>query len=114
MGFLGHGSHVTACPCIMSKMASEARRAMRVSLVLVFLCAVVWAQAASLASEYQHHHSSQHCCALCHVGPLPLLQPAVAAAMAPVVSTVWLAWSASAGTPREVLLSAGSSRAPPA
>jgi hypothetical protein len=82
--------------------------------VVFLLSVMVCGQAAALASEHEYHHSSQHCCSLCHVGPLPLLQPAVSAAMVPAVSTVWLAWSAGADTPHDVLLSAGSSRAPPA
>jgi hypothetical protein len=82
--------------------------------VAFLLAVMVCGQAVALVSEHQHHHSSQHCCALCHVGQLPFLQPAGSAAMAPVVSTVWLAWSAGADTPHEVFLSAGSSRAPPA
>jgi hypothetical protein len=97
------------------KMPSRPRGIVRVSLVALFLCAMVCAQAASLASEYWHHHSSQHCCLLCHIGPLPLLQSNVsAAAVAPVLSTVWLERSSGVETPHEVLRAAGDSRAPPA
>ncbi|MGA2770288.1 MAG: hypothetical protein ABSG26_05685 [Bryobacteraceae bacterium] len=87
----------------------------RVSLVVLFLCVMVCAQTASLASEYWHHHSSQHCCLLCHAGPMPLLQStASAAAFAPVLPLAWLERFFGLDTPREVLRPAGDSRAPPA
>ena len=83
-------------------------------LVLFLLAATVCAQTHAFAFEHQHH-SSEHCCLLCHVGPLPLLPSSVSvAAVAPVLSTVWLAWSDGVEAPRETLLSAASSRAPPA
>jgi hypothetical protein len=86
----------------------------RVLLVVALLCAVVCAQAASLASEQFHQHSSQHCCALCHIGPLPFLQPASATYLAPVLATEWFEWSVELDTTHEVLLASGYSRAPPA
>ena len=53
----------------------HAYRKMRALFVLLFLCALICAQSASFASEHSHQHSSQHCLRVCHVGPLPLLQP---------------------------------------
>jgi hypothetical protein len=95
-------------------MARRARWDGRVVLVLFLLVATVCAQTHALAFEHQHH-SSGHCCLLCHAGPLPLLQSRIsAAAVAPVLSTIWLALSGGIETPREALLSAASSRAPPA
>ncbi|MGA2268054.1 MAG: hypothetical protein ABSH44_06240 [Bryobacteraceae bacterium] len=95
-------------------MAREARWGRRVALVLFLLAATVCAQTHALAFEHQHH-SSEHCCLLCHIGPLPLLPSSVSAAVvAPVLSTVWVASSDSVETPREALLSAASCRAPPA
>jgi hypothetical protein len=85
----------------------------RTFLVLLFLCAMVGAQSASFASEHSHQHSSQHCCGLCHVGPLPLLQPASAAAFAPAVTVALLAAPLDCDLRYDVLLTAGSSRAPP-
>lgn len=99
---------------MVNKMLSKAAAAGRVLLVLLLLCAVVCAQSVSLASEHFHQHSSQHCCGLCHAGPLPLIQPSVAAAFAPVLSVAWMEWSADLDTPHQVLLAAGYSRAPPA
>jgi len=88
-------------------------RIARILLVLLFLCAVLVAQAESFAPEHSHQHSSQHCCGLCHVGPLPILQPALSAGFAPIVAVAWLSPSFGFSKPREALLAAGSSRAPP-
>ena len=85
----------------------------RTLLVLVFLCAMVSAQSASFTSEHSHQHSSQHCCGLCHVGPLPLLQPVTSTALAPMVALALLSSSADCDSPHDVLLAAASSRAPP-
>jgi hypothetical protein len=87
----------------------------RIFLVALFLCALVGAQAVSLASEHWHHHSSHHCCLLCHAGPMPLLQSTTpAAAFAPALPLAWLERSSGLDAPREALLTAGDSRAPPA
>jgi len=86
----------------------------RVLFALLLLCAVVCAQSASFASDYSHRHSSQHCCSLCHAGPLPLIQPAAVSSIAPVLSMAWLEWSLGLDAPHQVLLAAGFSRAPPA
>jgi hypothetical protein len=80
--------------------------------IAVFLSALVFAQAASLA--FAHPHDSGHCCPLCHLGPLPFLEPAPVAAISPVVAVAWYCGGSDSGTAHEVLLSAASSRAPPA
>jgi hypothetical protein len=99
---------------MVPKMPNKATAAGRVPLVLLLLCAVVCAQAASLASEHFHQHASQHCCGLCHAGPLPLIQPSVTTALAPTLSVAWIEWSGSLDAPHQVLFAAGYSRAPPA
>lgn len=100
---------------IVYKMLFRARGMARVSLVVLFLCALVCAQVASLASEHWHHHSSHHCCLLCHAGPMPLLQSAVpAASFAPVLPLAWLERFSGFDAPREALLTSSDSRAPPA
>jgi hypothetical protein len=81
--------------------------------VFLLLCAVMCAQAASLASEHVHARFSGHCCGLCHAGPLPFVQPAIAAEFLPVLQAVWLESSFDSGSAHEVLPAAGSSRAPP-
>src|SRR5438045_1617698 len=85
----------------------------RLSLVLLLLCAVVCAQA-SFAFGHSHQRSSQHCCGLCHAGPLPFLQPVNSAASAPAIAMAWLCRAVDCDTPHEVRLAASSSRAPPA
>jgi hypothetical protein len=89
-------------------MQSRSARGLWIAL---FLCAVVCAQAASLA--FEHPHDSGHCCQLCHLGPLPFLEPAPVAAIAPVVAVAWYCGTSDTGTPHEALFSAASSRAPP-
>ncbi|HEY1342656.1 MAG TPA: hypothetical protein VGF59_34375 [Bryobacteraceae bacterium] len=86
----------------------------RLTLVVLLMCAVICAQAFSLASEQFHQHSSQHCCALCHAGPMPFLKTAACTAPAPMGAVAWLAGSYDSTAAHEVLLSAGDSRAPPA
>jgi hypothetical protein len=85
----------------------------RLAFVLLLMCAIICAQAASLASEHFHQHSSQHCCGLCHVGPMPFLRAAVFAGPAPMVTLAWISRACDFDTDHEVLLTAGDSRAPP-
>ena len=85
----------------------------RFLLVVLMICAILCAQVSALALENEHHHSSQHCCALCHVG-LPFVQPVVSATAPPVLSTAWLAAFADQDTPHQVMLGQASSRSPPA
>ena len=96
-------------------MYSERPAARRFVTLLLLLCALVFAQTTSLASEHLHQHSSQqHCCGLCHIGPLPFLQPAISASVSPQLTVLWIAGFLESASPHEVLLSDGSSRAPPA
>jgi hypothetical protein len=83
-------------------------------LLVLFLWAVVLAQAESLANEHPHPHSgNQHCCGFCHAGPLPFLQATDSNSSSPDLAVVWIASPADAELVHEVLLSDGSSRAPP-
>ena len=63
----------------------------RLLIVLLLLCATVLAQSTALAAQNESHHSPDHCCLLCHVGPLPFLQTSVSASLAPVFQVVWMA-----------------------
>jgi hypothetical protein len=94
-------------------MLTAVRGIARSSLVLLLLYAVVCAQTAPLSAEHCHQNPSHHCCGLCHVGPLPFLQPVLAVALAPIIALAWLASASDLDSPHQVLLSAGSSRAPP-
>src|ERR1051325_10002705 len=94
-------------------MLSQPAVTRRTLAVLVLLCAVVCAQAASLASEELHHHSSQHCCGLCHTGPMPFVQSSATGVMNPASSMAWLESAPSLDTPHETPVTTGASRAPP-
>jgi hypothetical protein len=90
---------------------SNRGRIARLFLVAAFLCALIGAQAASLA--FDHPHDSGHCCRLCHLGPLPFLQPISVAATAPVMAVAWLGGSLDSGSAQDTLSASASSRAPP-
>jgi uncharacterized membrane protein len=95
-------------------MSSEGHFRGKLLLVVCLLCATLGAQTNSLASQQETHHGSDHCCRLCHIGPIPILPSAAVAVIAPIFSAVWVAPSSGHGAPREVLLPAAPSRAPPA
>jgi hypothetical protein len=81
--------------------------------ILLLLAVTLFAQTAALTSEHQHHHVTEHCCLLCHMG-LPFLQGGAPATVAPLASLQWLT-----GTPHfeffyEVFLPTSPSRGPPA
>ena len=95
-------------------MAQEGSFGRRGTLVLLLLCVIVSAQAAALSSQFEQHGASDHCCLLCHVGPLALLTPSVPVALAPVAPAGWRAASPVSDIAREMPLTASSSRAPPA
>lgn len=86
----------------------------RYRFVLLLLCLLVVAQSAAFASVNEQHHSQDHCCLLCHVGPLPFLHTNVSAVVIPVLSMVWLEPVSDFIATHDVLLSTSSSRAPPA
>jgi hypothetical protein len=85
----------------------------RLLVVLLLLCVTMLAQSAALSAQSESHHSPDHCCLLCHVGPLPFLQTSVTSALAPVFQVVWLAPPAHVETTSDVRLVPSSSRAPP-
>jgi hypothetical protein len=85
---------------------------MRGFLVVLFLCALISAQTALFASEHSHNRS-EHCCGLCHIGPLPLLEPVASAGITPILAVAWLSLSGDFDAPHEALPTTGSSRAPP-
>ena len=85
----------------------------RTLLVLLLVCLTLLGQSLALASQEESHHAPDHCCLLCHVGPLPFLQTTVTATVTPVFLVVWLAPAPDFETAHQVLLSASSSRGPP-
>jgi hypothetical protein len=86
----------------------------RYALVLLLLCLVVVAQSAALISANEQHHSQDHCCTLCHLGPMPFLHTHVAAVALPALFVVWLEPASAFIATHDVFLPIGSSRAPPA
>jgi hypothetical protein len=83
-------------------------------MVLLLLCGTVAAQSHALDAAHETHQANQHCCLLCHFGPLPLVQAASLAAPAPLLSVAWLEPNPGFEPTRDVLLATSSSRAPPA
>ena len=78
------------------------------------MCLTLLGQSLALASEEESHHAPDHCCLLCHVGPLPFLQTTATAAVPPVFLVAWLAPTPDFEPTHAVLLLAISSRGPPA
>ena len=95
-------------------MAREAGFGKRGVFVLLLLGVIVFAQVAALASQFEQHGASDHCCLLCHVGPLALLPPSIPVVLAPAAPAGWRAASPVSDVAREMPLAASSSRAPPA
>ena len=95
-------------PCVINRGRA------RTLFVLCLLCLAVWAQSSALALENHAHHSSEHCCLLCHTGPLPFLQTEVSTSAAPVLLVAWVASAAEYHGAPEALVPTRSSRAPPA
>ena len=85
----------------------------RLWIVLLLLCVTVLAQSSALSAQSESHHSPDHCCLLCHVGPLPFLQTSVSASLAPVFQVVWMAPPAHIEITPDVLVVPRASRAPP-
>jgi len=85
----------------------------RLLIVLLVLCATVAAQSAALSAQSRLHQPTDHCCLLCHVGPLAFLETSVSSMLAPVFQVVWLAPPARPAVIPDVLVVPGCSRAPP-
>ena len=94
-------------------MSAWRAAAVRLSLVVLLLCTVVFAQTVSLESFHRESTTSDHhCCGLCHAG-MPFVRSAPAGPIVPIAPGAWVEKSWSVDAPHEVLLTAGSSRAPP-
>jgi hypothetical protein len=95
-------------------MMREMHRDRKLLVVLFLVCVTALGQFSALSAQSESHLSGDHCCLLCHVGPLPFLQTNVSAALAPVFHVVWLAPPARLETTSDVRLVPSPSRAPPA
>lgn len=78
------------------------------------VCLTLMGQSRALASQDESHHAPDHCCVLCHVGPLPFLQTTATAAAMPVFLAAWLTPTPDFERAHQALLSTSSSRGPPA
>jgi len=85
----------------------------RFALCAALLFGTVAAQCHALDAGHESHEA-QHCCVLCHFGPLPLVSAAAPAAPPPLLAVARLEPMVTAEPARDVLLTASSSRAPPA
>jgi hypothetical protein len=83
-------------------------------LIVLLLCVTGITQYAALVSEPETHHASDHCCLLCHAGPLQFLQVTASSGMTPVFAVVWLTPTSEVPAVQDVQLRASSARAPPA
>ena len=82
--------------------------------IVLLLCVTGVAQFAALATERETHHASDHCCLLCHVGPLQFLEVSASAALAPVFEVVWLTPGSEGAATHDVQFPTSPARAPPA
>lgn len=95
-------------------MEREVHHNRRALLVACLLCLMFYAQSAALLAAIEPHHATGHCCLLCHVGSLPFLEIATPASIAPIAVVERLIPIPDFQASHDVLLSANSSRAPPA
>lgn len=94
-------------------MAKMARRIAGLGGVLVVALLLLCFCAVTCLPHVGHHHSLGQSCAICYAGALPFLQSEISAAFAAPFLAIWFHASASLSSPREVILAANSSRAPP-
>jgi hypothetical protein len=95
-------------------MRQEGDHNRRALLVLFLLCLMVYAQSVALFGAPEVHHAGGHCCLLCHVGTLPFLQITTGTGTAPIALVGRLISNPDFQASHDVLLTANSSRAPPA
>ena len=81
-------------------------------MLAVIAYGTVAAQCHALDAGHETHEA-QHCCMLCHFGPLPLVKAAAPSAPLPLCAVAWIEPTAGIEPTRDALLAASSSRAPP-
>ncbi len=82
-------------------------------LVWVLVCATLLLQSAFFSAPHSHTGAASQCCAICHAGQLPVLQPVVLSGVLPQLRITWLFNSEGPRCERDALVAAGLSRAPP-
>jgi hypothetical protein len=83
-------------------------------LIVLLLCVTGVAQFAALVGERETHHATDHCCRLCHTGPLQFLEARASVGPAPVFEVVWLTPAAEVAAAYDIQFAASPARAPPA
>ena len=110
-------NHEAGCSTFESRLINSApfRRGSppRAVAVLLLICALAFAQLAALPTGVDRHTSAQHCCSLCHAGPIASLQPVALWLLAPLLPTVWLTADQKLNASHAPLIISGESRAPP-
>jgi hypothetical protein len=86
----------------------------RAFLIVLLLCATVYAEFAALSDSHAPHFPNDHCCLLCHIGVLPFLQPDSDFSAAQAAPIEWLASDPDCVQFHDAFLVSRSSRAPPA
>jgi hypothetical protein len=79
----------------------------------LILSLTLYAQAAALDPQHEAHEQPDHCCLLCHVGPLSLLYSPAPAPVSPNFELAWLIQVPDFAPSHDILSTARSSRAPP-
>ena len=97
-----------------AQAAPDGQPSGRTLLILLLVCLTLLGQSLALVSQEESHHASDHCCLLCHVGPLPFVQTAVSATVMPVFLVAWILPAPDFELAHSAQLFASSSRGPPA
>src|SRR5215472_15086091 len=79
---------------------------------LLLLALTLFVQSTALASENREHHSTDHCCLLCHASQ-PSLEASAPTAITPLVCMRWLGPDPHFEFLRDVFRPTCSSRGPP-
>ena len=95
-------------------MTRGATRTYRTFAILCLLFLTAWVQSSALSAENEHHGPADHCCLLCHAGPLPLVQAAAGGMLLPRFAVAWVIPAPRLEAARPAQVSSRSSRAPPA
>jgi hypothetical protein len=86
---------------------------MKLVISLLLLCVMALTQVSAFSAQNESHRPGEHCCMLCHVGPLQLLDTRVLMPEAPVLHVEWLPSHVSFESRSDFRLVRRPSRAPP-
>lgn len=86
---------------------------MKLVIPLLLLCVMALTQVSALSAQNESHRPGEHCCLLCHAGPMQLLEARVLMPRAPVFQVEWLPSHVSFESCSDFRLVRRPSRAPP-